>query len=68
MMQGGDPTGTGAGGSGVTIKGEFAANGVKNKLSHTRGAISMARSPGVLNLSNNMANILSFSKENKQID
>ncbi len=44
MMQGGDPTGTGAGGSGVTIKGEFAANGVKNNLSHTRGAISMARS------------------------
>jgi len=44
MMQGGDPTGTGAGGSGVTIKGEFTANGVKNNLSHTRGAISMARS------------------------
>lgn len=44
MMQGGDPTGTGMGGSGVTIKGEFTANGVKNKLSHTRGAISMARS------------------------
>ena len=43
MMQGGDPTGTGAGGSGVNIKGEFAANGVKNNLSHTRGAISMAR-------------------------
>lgn len=44
MMQGGDPTGTGSGGSGTTIKGEFAANGVENKLSHTRGAISMARS------------------------
>ncbi len=44
MMQGGDPTGTGRGGSDVTIKGEFAANGVENSLSHTRGAISMARS------------------------
>lgn len=44
MMQGGDPTGTGMGGSSQTIKGEFAANGVENNLSHTRGAISMARS------------------------
>lgn len=44
MLQGGDPTGTGSGGSGVKIKGEFAANGVENNLSHTRGAISMARS------------------------
>ena len=44
MMQGGDPTGTGMGGSEETIKGEFSANGVKNPLSHTRGAISMARS------------------------
>lgn len=44
MMQGGDPEGTGFGGSENTIKGEFAANGVKNTLSHTRGAISMARS------------------------
>ena len=44
MMQGGDPTGTGTGGSGTTIKGEFAKNGVENNLSHTRGAISMARS------------------------
>ena len=44
MMQGGDPTGTGMGGSDVKIKGEFSANGVENNLSHTRGAISMARS------------------------
>lgn len=44
MMQGGDPEGTGMGGSSEKIKGEFAANGVKNDLSHTRGAISMARS------------------------
>ncbi len=44
MMQGGDPEGTGMGGSDVQIKGEFSANGVANNLSHTRGAISMARS------------------------
>lgn len=44
MIQGGDPLGTGMGGSDETIKGEFAKNGVENKLSHTRGAISMARS------------------------
>lgn len=44
MVQGGDPTGTGMGGPGWTIKGEFASNGVKNTLKHTRGVISMARS------------------------
>ena len=44
MIQGGDPTGTGCGGPGHTIKGEFASNGVKNPLKHTRGVISMARS------------------------
>ena len=44
MMQGGDPLGTGMGGSEETIKGEFSENGVENDLSHTRGAISMARS------------------------
>ena len=43
MMQGGDPEGTGMGGSSEKIKGEFSANGIKNDLSHTRGAISMAR-------------------------
>lgn len=44
MMQGGDPEGNGYGGSGKTIVGEFVNNGYDNKLSHTRGAISMARS------------------------
>ena len=44
MIQGGDPTGTGMGGPGYQIKGEFASNGVKNTLKHTRGVISMARS------------------------
>ena len=43
MIQGGDPTGTGMGGPGYQIKGEFAANGVENDLSHERGVISMAR-------------------------
>lgn len=44
MIQGGDPTGTGYHGSDEQIKGEFLANGIVNKLSHTRGVISMARS------------------------
>ena len=44
MIQGGDPQGTGMGGSKQTIKGEFKMNGVNNPLSHERGVISMARS------------------------
>lgn len=44
MIQGGDPLGTGTGGSDKTIKGEFTENGVINKISHVRGTISMARS------------------------
>ncbi len=44
MIQGGDPEGTGMGGPGYSIKGEFAQNGVKNDLKHTRGVLSMARS------------------------
>lgn len=43
MVQGGDPTGTGTGGPGYSIKGEFTANGFQNDLKHTRGVISMAR-------------------------
>ncbi len=43
MIQGGDPTGTGMGGPGWNIKGEFAANGVPNNLKHTAGVLSMAR-------------------------
>ena len=43
MIQGGDPTGTGMGGSDKDIKGEFKVNGVENTLKHTRGVISMAR-------------------------
>ena len=44
MIQGGDPTGTGCGGSDENIVGEFKANGITNDLEHTRGVISMARS------------------------
>ena len=45
MIQGGDPNGTGMGGPGYSIKGEFARNGFKqNNLKHTRGVLSMARS------------------------
>ena len=43
MIQGGDPTGTGYGGSEKTIKGEFSQNGVQNNISHVEGVISMAR-------------------------
>lgn len=43
MVQGGDPTGTGTGGPGYSIRGEFASNGFANSLKHTRGVISMAR-------------------------
>ncbi|HLR16105.1 MAG TPA: peptidylprolyl isomerase [Bacillota bacterium] len=44
MIQGGDPEGTGMGGPGYTIKGEFKVNGFENDLSHERGVLSMARS------------------------
>ena len=44
MIQGGDPKGTGTGGPGYSIKGEFASNGFKNELKHTKGVLSMARS------------------------
>ena len=43
MIQGGDPTGTGTGGPGYSIKGEFAQNGFPNSLRHTEGVLSMAR-------------------------
>lgn len=44
MIQGGDPEGTGCGGPGYSIKGEFSQNGFKNDLKHTAGVLSMARS------------------------
>ena len=44
VLQGGDPTGTGTGGPGYTIKGEFSSNGFENTLKHEKGIVSMARS------------------------
>lgn len=44
MLQGGDPEGSGMGGPGYSIKGEFSRNGFKNDLKHTPGVLSMARS------------------------
>lgn len=44
VIQGGDPTGSGMGGPGYAIKGEFTSNGVQNDLAHERGVLSMARS------------------------
>ncbi len=43
MIQGGDPTATGAGGAGINVVGEFSANNINNPLSHGRGVMSMAR-------------------------
>ena len=51
VLQGGDPTGTGTGGPGYTIKGEFSANGLENNLKHEKGIVSMART----SVSNNTA-------------
>ena len=66
MVQGGDPEGTGMGGSGTTIKGEFLNNGVKNSISHKRGVISMARS----NISYNSASSQFFimHKDSPELD
>ncbi|MDD4124180.1 MAG: peptidylprolyl isomerase [Eubacteriales bacterium] len=46
VIQGGDPNGTGSGGPGYTIAGEFTINGFENNLKHTAGVLSMARAPG----------------------
>ena len=46
MIQGGDPEGTGMGGPGYEIRGEFSMNGFRNDLKHTKGVLSMARTQG----------------------
>ena len=64
MIQGGDPTGTGSGGSSKTIKGEFLANGVDNVLKHERGVISMARLGSDYNSANSQFFIVQTTRSN----
>ena len=66
MIQGGDPKGNGTGGSENPIKGEFEANGVKNKISHKRGVISMARRSGDYNSASSQFFIM--HKDNDTLD
>lgn len=66
MIQGGDPKGTGTGGSSETIKGEFQANGVNNKLVHARGTISMARTSSSYNSASSQFFIM--QKTNTSLD
>lgn len=65
MIQGGDPEGTGNGGSEKTIKGEFSANGVENNISHERGVISMARATDYNSAS---SQFFIMHKDNKWLD
>ncbi len=66
MIQGGEPTGTGMGGSEQTIKGEFTANGVQNDLSHERGVISMARTS--LSMDSASSQFFIMHQTNTQLD
>jgi peptidyl-prolyl cis-trans isomerase B (cyclophilin B) len=68
MIQGGDPEGTGYGGSDEKIKGEFLANGVNNTLSHDRGVISMARSGISYNSASSQFFIVHQSTYKKSLD
>ena len=65
MIQGGDPTGTGMGGSGNNIKGEFKINGFNNEISHKRGVISMARAQAFNSAS---SQFFIMHKDCKQLD
>ncbi len=65
MVQGGDPTGTGMGGSNANIKGEFLANGVNNFLSHKKGVISMARS---MDFDSASSQFFIMHRDNSQLD
>jgi len=62
VVQGGDPTGTGSGGSDKTIKGEFTKNGVDNDLLHERGVLSMARTDKYDSASSQFFIVLKSSK------
>lgn len=66
MIQGGDPEGTGNGGSTKKIKGEFSANGVPNDMKHTRGTISMARNSTSMNSASSQFFIM--QKDNENLD
>ena len=72
VIQTGDPTGTGRGGSDETIKGEFSINGVKNDLSHTRGVLSMARASAQPETKESMnsasSQIFIMHKDNSSLD
>lgn len=65
MIQGGDPKGNGTGGSEKTIPGEFSYNGFENKLKHTRGVLSMARSQAVNSAS---SQFFIMVKDNESLD
>lgn len=66
MIQGGDPEGTGYGGSEKTIKGEFSANGIKNDISHVRGVISMARNS--INMNSASSQFFIMQADNLDLD
>ncbi len=66
MMQGGDPEGTGLGGSDSTVEGEFLHNGFFNPISHTRGTISMARNSIDMNSASSQFFIM--HKDNTRLD
>lgn len=66
MIQGGDPEGTGFGGSEETIKGEFTENGVENNISHERGVISMARNSSSMDSASSQFFIV--QKDSKSLD
>jgi len=72
MIQTGDPTGTGTGGSDEKIKGEFSLNGVENNLSHKRGVLSMARAGSVPEteetLNSASSQIFIMHKDNESLD
>ena len=65
MIQGGDPTGTGTGGSPDTIPGEFKSNSFNNSLNHTRGVLSMARTQDPNSAS---SQFFIMVKDNSQLD
>lgn len=64
MIQGGDPEGTGMGGSENTIKGEFSANGWDNPIAHTRGVISMARGSNDMDSASSQFFIVRYDNDN----